>query len=71
MPTQYHGIQTQTKIYIDGFRVDTIQTPKLCDNLEEVALTPKVREALEGKEVAKLVPVPRHSPRFILITTEL
>lgn len=54
------------KIYIDGFHIDDVE-------LEEIALTPKVKAALEeeGKVVKKIVPVPKHNPQFILIETEL
>lgn len=71
MTSDNYDAQTQTKIYVDGFRVDVIKTPEICDNLNEIALTPVVKEALEGKAVSMLVPVPHHNPKLILITTEL
>ncbi len=60
-----------TKIYVDGFKIDTISTPKLDDDLKAVALTAKVKTALEGKELKDITPVPPINPNFILIYTEL
>lgn len=60
-----------TKVYVDGFKIDNIQTPKLCDDLRGVALTPKVLELLEDRIVATIVPVPTTNPRVIFITTEV
>lgn len=64
---------TLTKIYVDGFHVDDVEIPKLCDHVEEVALTPKVKELLgeEDKVIADMYPVPLDNPRFIMITTEM
>ena len=67
----YQNTPTQTKVYVDGFRIDTIQTPKLSDDLREVALTFKVKRLLEDRVIASIVPVPNVNPRFILITTEI
>ncbi len=60
-----------TKVYVDGFKIDNIQTPKLCDDLREVSLTPKVLELLEDRIVATIVPVPTTNPKTIFITTEI
>jgi len=67
------GTPTQTKIYVDGFRIDTIDTPKLGDNVEEVVMTAKVRTLLqeEARQVIKIEAVPNVNPRFIIITTEM
>jgi len=68
------GIPTQTKVYVDGFRIDTIDTPKLGDNVEEVVMTAKVRALLEeeDRKVVKIQAVPTNvNPRFIIITTEM
>ena len=62
---------TQIKIYVDGFRIDTIDLPKLCDDIIEVAMTPKVKESLEDKEIDTIIPVPKANPRFVMITTKL
>jgi hypothetical protein len=64
-------IQTLTNIYVDGFRIDTIETPKDYDDIREVAMTPAVIDLLEGREIATIVPVPKTYPRFIIITTDL
>ena len=70
--SSFRDAQRPTKIYIDGFRIDNIETPKLCDNIKEVALTAKVKALLEeeGKVVSKIHPVPNINPRFIMILTE-
>ncbi len=62
-----------TKIYVDGFRIDTISTPKVCDDLKTVALTAKVKALLEeeGRELKNITAVPRIHPNLILIYTEL
>ena len=67
------GTPTQTKIYVDGFRIDTIDTPKLGDNVEEEAMTAKVRTLLqeEDRQIVKIEAVPNVNPRFIIITTEM
>jgi len=69
MTSYYRDIQTQTKVFVDGFRIDTISTPKPEDDIREVAMTQKVIELLEEREVATIVPVPKTNPRFIIITT--
>jgi hypothetical protein len=61
---------TQTKIYVDGFCIDTIETPRLCDNLKEVALTDKVKELLEDRKITTIAAVPTIKPKFIMIITE-
>lgn len=68
----YQSTQMRTKVYVDGFRIDTIETPKPDSDIEAVALTSKVKAALqeEGKVVKKIVPVPVINPRFIIIETE-
>jgi len=62
-----------TKIYIDGFRIDTISTPKVCDDLKTVALTAKVKALMEeeGLELKNITAVPHINPNSILIYTEL
>ena len=67
------GTPTLTKIYIDGFRIDEIDTPKLGDNIMEVAMTAKVKALLEeeDKVVKDAHAVPKTNPRFIIITTEM
>jgi len=67
----YQDIQTRTNIYVDGFLIDTIETPKDDDDIREAAMTPEVIDLLEGREIATIVPVPKTYPRFIIITTEL
>jgi len=61
-----------TKVYVDGFRIDTIDTPKPEDDITAVALTTKVRAALqeEGRIVTKVVPVPKINPQFIIIESK-
>ena len=63
--------KTQTKLYVDGFHIDLIDTPTEDANLREVAMTPKVKELLEDRQVVTIVAVPKERPKFILITTEL
>jgi len=62
-----------TKVYIDGFRIDTIQTPQPGDNIKEVAMTVKVKALLEeeNKVVDKIHAMPKINPKLIIITTEL
>ena len=60
-----------TKVYVDGFKIDNIQTPKLGDDLREVSLTPKVKDLLEARKVSTIVPVPEIDPQLIFITTEV
>lgn len=61
-----------TKIYADGFRLDTIDTPKEGDDLQAAAMTPKVRAALqeEGRVVTKVVAVPLTKPLLIILETK-
>ena len=63
-------MNTPIKVYIDGFRIDNVDTPENKD-WEAAALTPTVKTALEGKVVDRIVPVPSVNPKFILITTRL
>jgi hypothetical protein len=67
------GLRKPIKVYVDGFRIDTIvPMPGSGEDLKAAALTPKVRAALEGLQVADFSFVPAETcPRFILITTEL
>lgn len=60
-----------TKIYVNGFKIDTITTPKVDYDLNNVTLTLKVKAALEDKEPTTITPVPKNNPNFILIYTEL
>lgn len=61
------------KVYVDGFRIDTITLmPGTGEDLKVAALTPKVRAALEGLQVADFSFIPAETcPRIVLITTEL
>jgi hypothetical protein len=61
----------ETKILVDGFRIDSIETPKPGDNLADLALTPIVKELLGDRVIASIIPAPIENPRLILITTEL
>ena len=67
----YHDTPKQTKIYVDGFRVDTIETPKDLSILKELAMTKKVKELLDRRAVTSIVAVPQINPKFIIITTEI
>jgi len=69
--SSFRGTPKQTKIYVDGFRIDTISTPKEGTDIREVAMTPAVLELLEGREVTTIVPIPIINPKFIIITTVL
>ena len=63
----------QTKIYVDGFRIDTIELPTEHGDIRVAAMTAKVRELLdeEGKIVNEVHAVPEINPKFIMITTEI
>lgn len=71
MTTHYRNIPPPIKIYVDGFRIDNIESLKPGDNLEAAVMTTKIKEHLVGKVVGSIVPVPTTCPRFIIITTEL
>jgi hypothetical protein len=68
----FRNTPTLTKIYVDGFHIDTITAPGVGDAVETAALTPKVRVALEeeGKTVKQIIPIPQTNPKFIIIYTE-
>jgi len=62
-----------TKIYVDGFRIDDIETPKPEDDLESLIMTAKVKEFLENKEdkgeVTRIISVPEINPKLVIIDT--
>ncbi len=63
--------QTQTKVYVDGFLVNTIETPQPGDSILELALTQEVKELLGDRRVVTIVANPKVAPRFIYISTEI
>ncbi len=60
-----------TKIYVDGFLTDSIETPCLCDDLDNVVLTAAVKDLIQVREIANIIPIPKLQPKIILITTGL
>ena len=68
---------TTTKILLDGFHVDTVETKGslYCATLkgyERFALTDKVKSIIEeeNRTVVSIVPIMSAEPRLILINTE-
>ena len=60
-----------TKIYVDGFYIDTIDRPRLCDDLAEVAITDKVKDLVEDRIIAEVVAVPKIDPKIIMVVTKV
>ena len=57
----------QTKIYVDGFWIDTIDLPLGEEDIESAALTSEVKDLIEGRTIQSIIPL----PKVILITTVL
>lgn len=69
--SSYRDTPKPIKVYVDGFRIDTIDPPKSENILETAAMSKKVKAHLEGKIIKSIIPVPSINPQFIIITTEL
>ena len=57
----------QTKIYVDGFWIDTIDLSSDEEDIESAVLTSEVKDLIEGRTIQSIVPL----PRVVLITTAL